>query len=103
VGPVIEGTGPGHHHPRYGEVQYGGSTRQVRGGSIDVMNLIERASICLNLKAVANKEETTADKEGEKKGGRNEENEGLVEEDNPGEVRWPHREKKMRALGALRA
>jgi hypothetical protein len=89
VGPVIEGTGPGHHHPRYGEVQYGGSTRKVRGGSIDVMNLIERASICLNLKAVADKEKTTTDKEGEKKGGRNEENKGMVEEDNPGEVRWP--------------
>jgi hypothetical protein len=51
MGPVIEGTGPNHHHPQYGEARYDGSPRMVRGGSIDVGDVMERASVCLNMEA----------------------------------------------------
>jgi hypothetical protein len=46
VGPV-EGTGPNHFHPRYGE-----KARPARGGgTIDGRDIEHRASYCMNLKA----------------------------------------------------
>jgi hypothetical protein len=46
VGPVIEGTGPNHYHPQYGE------TRQARsGGTIDGGDIEHRASYRMNLEA----------------------------------------------------
>jgi hypothetical protein len=46
VGPVIEGTGPNHYHPQYGE------SRQARsGGTIDGGDIEHRASYCMNLEA----------------------------------------------------
>jgi hypothetical protein len=46
VGPVIEGSGPNHHHPQYGEM------RPARGGgTIDGDDIEHRASYCMNLEA----------------------------------------------------
>jgi hypothetical protein len=46
VGPV-EGTGPNHFHPRYGE-----KARPARGGgTIDGRDIEHRASYCMNLEA----------------------------------------------------
>jgi hypothetical protein len=83
MGPEAEGAGPSNFHPQYeeGEGAYDGTTRPVRGGSIDMLDVMRRAGVCLNLQADNN--------EGKKNGGRNEENSGTVEEDNPGEARWP--------------
>jgi hypothetical protein len=78
MGPVIEGTGPNLHHPQYGEVQRTSGTRPVRGGSIDVADVMGRAGVCWNLEA------RKADN-----GSINEENIGKAEEDTPGEVRVP--------------
>jgi hypothetical protein len=83
-------------------------TRPVRGGSIDMLDVMERAGACMNLKAGRSDDEGVCmnlragkaddegicldletNNEGEKKWGRNEENSGTVEEDNPGEGRLP--------------
>jgi hypothetical protein len=47
MGPVVEGTGPKHHHPQYGETK---STRSV--GTIDGKDIEHRASYCMNLEAL---------------------------------------------------
>jgi hypothetical protein len=53
MGPVVEGTGPNYHHPQYGEVRHGQMTRPVRGGSIHMADLMDRAGVCLNLEAAS--------------------------------------------------
>jgi hypothetical protein len=78
MGPVVEGTGPNHHHPQYGEAPHTSMTRPVRGGSIDVADVMERADVCLNLEA------GKADN-----GGINKENTGKAEGDTPGGVHVP--------------
>jgi hypothetical protein len=46
MGPVIEGTGPNHYHPQYGEMRPARS-----GGTIDGGDIEHRASYCMNLEA----------------------------------------------------
>jgi hypothetical protein len=94
--PVAEGTGSTQYHPRYGE-----RIGPVRGGTIDVMDLLTRAAVCMNLNAVSGdtgeqKKNASIEEgryqvanEGEEKGRIKEENSGMVEEDNPGEERVP--------------
>jgi hypothetical protein len=77
MGPVIEGTGPNHHHPQYGEARCGRMTRPVRGGSIDVVDVMDSAGVCLNLEA------GKANNEGEESGGIKEEKKDKAEEDTP--------------------
>jgi hypothetical protein len=97
MGSVGEGADPIYHHPQYGEAQYRGTTRPVRGGNIDVIDVMDRAGVCLNLQAekeynegvCLNLEAGKADNKGEEVGGINEENAGKAEGDIPGEVRVP--------------